>query len=72
MRLKRLCPLKGKKQKQNTTTTTKSQTKKQRETRIYQSLMITWKMGTVGNAPVLPELPELKGMCCAIETGHCF
>lgn len=57
--------------KKNTTTTTK-QTKKQRETRIYQSLMITWKMGTIGNAPVLPELPELKEMCCAIETGHFF
>lgn len=29
-------------------------------------------MGTIRNAPVLPELPELKEMCCAIETGQFF
>lgn len=29
-------------------------------------------MGTVRNAPVLPELPELKEMYCAIETGQFF
>lgn len=29
-------------------------------------------MGTIRNAPVLPELPELKEMYCAIETGQFF
>lgn len=29
-------------------------------------------MGTLRNAPVLPESPELKEMCCAIETGQFF
>lgn len=29
-------------------------------------------MGTIRNAPVLPESPELNEMCCAIETGQFF
>lgn len=29
-------------------------------------------MGTIRNAPVLPELSELKEMYCAIETGQFF
>lgn len=29
-------------------------------------------MGTIKNAPVLPESPELNEMHCAIETGQFF